>query len=197
MSIASLFDGLRSSCTDCTDPVGTESGHQKPKENNLVPTVPTVPTRIGGNTPQNGDVPTRKRDSGIRAKIPEDRGLERPRAVAATAQQSQSVGTVGTVGTVKESAAFSVPTPVGTWSGQSGQVVDIATASRGLCTHCGTPVIWSNGLRNWFGQLVHHVCAGKLRADDATSAHDGVIHHRCMGLAEYTLPGTQSREPNP
>ena len=31
-------------------------------------------------------------------------------------------------------------------------------ASRGPCVKCGQPVTWWNGLRNWFGELVHLVC---------------------------------------
>jgi hypothetical protein len=35
---------------------------------------------------------------------------------------------------------------------------------RGACVHCGETVRWSDGLKNWFGQLTHHRCAGLWRA---------------------------------
>jgi hypothetical protein len=37
---------------------------------------------------------------------------------------------------------------------------DISAKSRGPCSRCGQPVTWHDGLRNWFGDLVHHACAG-------------------------------------
>jgi hypothetical protein len=40
-------------------------------------------------------------------------------------------------------------------------VVDARTASRGPCYRCGQPVHRYDGLRNWFGELVHHRCAGR------------------------------------
>jgi hypothetical protein len=35
---------------------------------------------------------------------------------------------------------------------------------RGACAHCSEPVTWADGLKNWYGRLVHHRCAGLLRA---------------------------------
>jgi hypothetical protein len=43
-------------------------------------------------------------------------------------------------------------------------------SARGPCVNCGAPVTWTNGLRNWFGELVH------LRCPDLTPmlpGHDG------------------------
>ena len=37
-------------------------------------------------------------------------------------------------------------------------VLDWQTAPRGPCIHCGRPVDRLNGLRNWFGELVHLRC---------------------------------------
>jgi hypothetical protein len=39
------------------------------------------------------------------------------------------------------------------------------TASRGACVHCGEIVTWTNGLRNWFGELVHLSCSEAGHAD--------------------------------
>ena len=52
---------------------------------------------------------------------------------------------------------------------RTGEILDIKTASRGPCTHCGKPVVWHEGLRNWFGDLVHHACAGKWKGDAEAS----------------------------
>jgi hypothetical protein len=54
--------------------------------------------------------------------------------------------------------AEAVPSPTPT-----AEVVEIASASRGPCTYCGEPVTWRDGLRNWFGQLTHHRCAGRWK----------------------------------
>jgi hypothetical protein len=39
----------------------------------------------------------------------------------------------------------------------SAKVIDLQ-AERGPCYRCGHPVTWQNGLRNWFGDLVHLTC---------------------------------------
>jgi hypothetical protein len=40
----------------------------------------------------------------------------------------------------------------------------MSATSRGPCVHCDEPVTWHDGLRNWFGELTHHRCAGLWRA---------------------------------
>jgi hypothetical protein len=51
-----------------------------------------------------------------------------------------------------------------------GTVLDIRSASRGPCIHCGEPVTWQDGLKNWFGELVHRRCAGRRKEQEQAPA---------------------------
>jgi hypothetical protein len=65
--------------------------------------------------------------------------------------------------TVGARACAELPAIPATSATGPGEILDIQTASRGPCYRCGEPVTWHDGMRNWFGKLVHHRCARRWK----------------------------------